>query len=306
MALDSPLGGLAGTSPVSGPGHHDRCLRVSVAEAVPVGAMRPPGRLVLDTTVDGRRLHWATSVPGGHLLRVPEVADFVLCDDATRVVVRPAPGVDPAALVLLVRGLVLAFALAVTGECVLHASAVTADDTGGAVAFAGPSGTGKSTLAAACCAEGARFVTDDLLRVGLDRTPRWVGRAAELRLRPGAPGVPPGWVHRTTPDGRLGALPPPALAPCGPLRALVLPVPVAAGPVRVRRLAAAVATTRLVGAHRIVHWVEPALLRQQLAQSAALARAVPVLEAEVPWPGPVRAGVGASLLRQVLDVAGSD
>ncbi|MRR12527.1 hypothetical protein EG835_08705, partial [bacterium] len=57
----------------------------------------------------------------------------------------------------------LPFALALRGHVVLHASAVEAG--GGAVAFVGESGIGKSTLARELGALGCRVLSDDLLRV---------------------------------------------------------------------------------------------------------------------------------------------
>ncbi|HEX6389652.1 MAG TPA: hypothetical protein VFZ89_09400, partial [Solirubrobacteraceae bacterium] len=51
--------------------------------------------------------------------------------------------------------------LAADGELVVHASAVAID--GGAVAFIGPSGSGKSSLAAACVQHGATLLADDFV-----------------------------------------------------------------------------------------------------------------------------------------------
>lgn len=62
---------------------------------------------------------------------------------------------------------VLAHALPVAavlhGYEVLHASAIASD--GGATAFAGPSGTGKTRMASRLVARGAGFLTDDVLAV---------------------------------------------------------------------------------------------------------------------------------------------
>lgn len=56
---------------------------------------------------------------------------------------------------------VLPFAAVLQGLEVLHASAVAID--GGAVAFGGHSGSGKTSLALALCRRGADFLTDDVL-----------------------------------------------------------------------------------------------------------------------------------------------
>lgn len=58
---------------------------------------------------------------------------------------------------------VLAFVLRGRGILVLHASAV--EWCGRGVAFCGPAGTGKSTAAAACVADGAALISDDVVAV---------------------------------------------------------------------------------------------------------------------------------------------
>lgn len=57
----------------------------------------------------------------------------------------------------------LPFAAVLQGYEVLHASAIASD--GGAVAFAGPSGTGKTRMAGRLVSRGAGFLTDDVLAV---------------------------------------------------------------------------------------------------------------------------------------------
>ncbi|MDA1081237.1 MAG: hypothetical protein O2973_06105 [Gemmatimonadetes bacterium] len=61
---------------------------------------------------------------------------------------------------------VLAFLLRCRRTLVLHASAVEMD--GRAVAFVGPVGAGKSTIAAACVAAGAALLSDDVLAIRLE------------------------------------------------------------------------------------------------------------------------------------------
>jgi hypothetical protein len=73
---------------------------------------------------------------------------------------------------------VLAILLHQRGELVLHGSAVTCG--GGAIAFLGVKGRGKSTLAAALYARGHRLVSDDVLVVAS-------GPDGEVMLKPGFP-----------------------------------------------------------------------------------------------------------------------
>ena len=81
---------------------------------------------------------------------------------------------------------VLAFVLRRRGVLALHASAVAFDD--GAVAFCGPSGTGKSFAAAACVAHGAALLSDDVVALGrVDRI--WVAHPGTGSIRLWADGV---------------------------------------------------------------------------------------------------------------------
>jgi len=80
-------------------------------------------------------------------------------------------------------GRVLATAMHFSGLLVLHGSAVRTRD--GVVAFLGLKGAGKSTLALALVASGARLATDDTLPIelGTDAAIVWPG-VHSVRLRP--------------------------------------------------------------------------------------------------------------------------
>ena len=95
----------------------------------------------------------------GYLLRFPDLADFEVSADGTRVQGYPAPGVSSPTVEHLYLNQVLPLALSRQGKLVLHGSAV--DIGGQGVAFLGESGRGKSTLAASFATEGTRFLTDD-------------------------------------------------------------------------------------------------------------------------------------------------
>lgn len=100
---------------------------------------------------------------GGYLLRFPALADFRVAADGATVICHPAPGTPGATTEHLYLNQVLPLALSKQGKLVFHASAVEVD--GGAIAFAGVSGRGKSTLAASFAIAGFRFLTDDGLVV---------------------------------------------------------------------------------------------------------------------------------------------
>lgn len=85
------------------------------------------------------------------------------------VVVIPAPGVDDRLIRLYIVGTVMAVLLYQRGLLVLHASVV--DIGGGAVAFLGKSGEGKSSTAAALHARGYNIIADDVAAINLGTDP---------------------------------------------------------------------------------------------------------------------------------------
>lgn len=82
---------------------------------------------------------------------------------ADRITLSPDPAAEQDSIAWLVSNLGLRLALVARGAVVFHASAALVDDV--LVSFAGPSGRGKSTLAAACYANGHVHHTDDLVPV---------------------------------------------------------------------------------------------------------------------------------------------
>jgi len=99
----------------------------------------------------------------GYLLRFPGLADFEVSADGAEVVTHPAPGTDDATIEHLYVNQLMPLAQSRQGRPSFHASAVTVP--GGAVAFLGKSGMGKSTLAASYALNEARFLTDDALLI---------------------------------------------------------------------------------------------------------------------------------------------
>jgi hypothetical protein len=97
---------------------------------------------------------------------VPDVLQAMIAADGGVAHCAPAPGGDPRAFEANVLNFVATAALTLQGEEPLHATVVRLD--GRAVGFLGDSGAGKSTLAAFLLAEGARLVTDDMLRIAYD------------------------------------------------------------------------------------------------------------------------------------------
>jgi hypothetical protein len=107
-----------------------------------------------------------------HWLRFPGLADYQVSPDGLEVVQHAAAGTDETTLEHLFLNQVLPLAQSLQGELVFHASAVALN--GGAVAFLGHSGRGKSTLAASFAASGHAFLTDDGLQLDRRDDGYWV------------------------------------------------------------------------------------------------------------------------------------
>ena len=117
--------------------------------------------------------------PGEAYLAYDEIGAF-LVREGREVIVEPDQGVEERVLRLCILGPVMALLLHQRGLLVLHASAVAIN--GGAVAFLGERGWGKSTTAAAMHARGHGLVADDV--VALD-----VGDTGNPMVRSGFPQI---------------------------------------------------------------------------------------------------------------------
>lgn len=116
---------------------------------------------------------WATAEEACHFL---EDAGAFLARGGREIIVDPASAADERVLRLSILGPALALVLHQRGRFVLHASAIAMH--GGAVAFLGGRGWGKSTLAAALYAQGHSLLADDV---------------TALTVRMGCPTVLPGF-----------------------------------------------------------------------------------------------------------------
>jgi hypothetical protein len=99
----------------------------------------------------------------GYLLRFPELVDFEVSADGREVIAHPAARTDEATVEHLYINQLVPLALSRQGQPAYHASVVTVP--GGAVAFLGKTGMGKSTLAASFALNDAAFLTDDALLI---------------------------------------------------------------------------------------------------------------------------------------------
>lgn len=94
-----------------------------------------------------------------YLVRFPERADFWIAYETSDVSCAPVPGIAAGDISNLYHHQILPLIQSRSGRLIIHASAVLID--GKSAAFAGKSGRGKSTLAAAFAQAGFPFLTDD-------------------------------------------------------------------------------------------------------------------------------------------------
>jgi hypothetical protein len=122
-------------------------------------------------TIDLTAPYPTESPRDGHFIKIEPAEAFLvnqwvgkfLIRQGREVFISPLEGVNPDNLRLHIIGIVMSFVLYQRGYHVLHGSAVEVE--GGAVAFIGESGWGKSSIAAALNAKGHRIIGDDVIPV---------------------------------------------------------------------------------------------------------------------------------------------
>ncbi len=283
--------------------HHD--VEVHWGDDLPRSPATTIGRVVAQLTLGRGCGYTHVATPDGeYVLRYEGVCDIVLEASRRTLRVHLAAGGDRRMVPLILAGNTIAFLLTLAGECPLHASAVAVD--GWAIAFAGGAGQGKSTLAALLCANGASFVTDDLLRL------RETGAAFQcfpgppyVRLRPNAAGVltslSAGAVEHTV-DARLAVRLGSAAHGTAPLLgAIVIPRPDRRRTaLELERLGRARALLALLRSARLAGLQAAQLRRAQFDGLSRVAQAVPVYEARIPWGPPFAPELAAALCESVL------
>lgn len=260
----------------------------------------PDGPIIAQAGVDGEWWYVAMEVPDGHLLRFNRCGDFVFSPDLDRIEIRRSPGAVREHLIpVLAAGTMLAFLLMLRGSTVLHASAVAVD--GEAIAFTGPSGGGKSTVAALMCRAGAALVTDDVLAIDVDGTPSCVGAAEELRLRSNAASLAADdGRSRATADNRTAFAPADTFGDALPLSAIVVPAPSReVTEVAITRVTPDAALFGLLSVPRVYGWRRERELKRDFSVLSRLVESVPVYVATIPWGPPFQPAVTESLFELI-------
>jgi hypothetical protein len=292
VELDATLDAAAGPADVE--------IRWGPATRVPSEA--PAGSLVRFRDVAGS-ITWLTLEGARYTLRTGSWCEFEFDRDLRAVEVRVPPDAEPGRASVLMPNF-LAHLLVLAGHSVIHASAV--ELSGQAVAFVGDSGRGKSTVAALCCAAGARLVSDDVLRVeaGDRGSGAWCYRGSgELRLRAKAAALAhsiDGAATRETSDGRWAVRPPATAAERLPMGAVVTPFcEHEKEELRVVRVRGLKAVLELIQNPRTVGWVSQEPARRDLHVLTQLADQVPIYRAHLPWGPPFQPDLGARLLAEL-------
>jgi hypothetical protein len=111
---------------------------------------------------DGQEIMSCARKGENYLLNILGLAQFVLLFDEQRIEAYPQAACTENTLAHLLQDQVIPRVICHGGRLVMHASAVELKD-GRTVAFTGPSGRGKSTLASAFFQAGHRLLSDDCL-----------------------------------------------------------------------------------------------------------------------------------------------
>ena len=293
------------------PGGAEPDYRVGIGPEIECPPGPPPGT-ILGGFGDDSFGYWVTEdpdAPGRWTIRYAGICQAALDREGRTLTVHGAVGGEPGMVPVFLEGSLLAHVLAAEGLLALHASAI--EWGGAALAIVGPSGWGKSTLAALFCAAGARLVADDALRVDVDG-PAATCYPGSRRLRLRAASAPLGHsieeaALSETVDGRTAVRPAAVVDEPLALRAALIPQPSReAERLEVERLGPTEAVRELLSYPRLTRWQTPEQIGRLFRLTADVAAVVPVYRALVPWGPPFQPGLAEEIFASVgLDAARS-
>lgn len=120
---------------------------------------------ISENNSDGEIWYSVGRIDDAYFLRFEKSGDFIIHPNSNSIECRPNPGVDDDTLMHLLLNQVLPRLLVQQGNTILHAGAVALAENSHAIAFVGPTGSGKSTLSTLFSKYGASLMTDDCLRI---------------------------------------------------------------------------------------------------------------------------------------------
>lgn len=261
----------------------------------------PAGQILANLVMGDGRGYTLTDTGIGYVLSFHQTCEFWIDYNLRSVRVYLFADVHPDMAALFVVGNVIAWLLTLAGECVLHASAVEMGNS--ALAFAGGSGMGKSTLAALLCANGARFITDDLLRLQPDgKDFRCFSGTGQIRLRKGAAALAETFsatAHGMHPDGRI-AVKMDGNQSMVPLGAIVIPHPSRHGKeLKLQRLTRSMSLLYLMAFPRTQGLQQGKHLQCRIDSFGRIVASIPIFKAEIPWGLPFPPDLAYSLAREM-------
>jgi hypothetical protein len=135
---------------------------VRIKNASPrISLSSPPSWFMNWTLPGGEKWLSCAKTDEGYLLRFNELADLTIDRIGSEIVCMPKPGIPEDTIQHLLLDQVIPLVINLRGGEALHASAILTSH--GVVAFAGPAGSGKSTITGSLMKMGYPFVSDDCL-----------------------------------------------------------------------------------------------------------------------------------------------
>lgn len=276
--------------------------RVWIAWGAAKDLCAEPGKVLARFTLGDRTAYVLSQCGSGYQLEFPGRAVLRFSQDLRQVKVVPDASTPQAWISHLLVGTVPTTVLTLSGEWVLHASAVAL--SGSAVAFAGRMAAGKTTLALVLAQLGARWITDDLLRLHFGESgPQCVPGPGWARMRQDLLQVlplPPEWSQKPGPEGRtLVQLP--GVSGTPQLRLLLFPeaTPKVSSPV-LEELPVDQAFRRVFEGVKLQALLAPPFVQQRMDFAARVVRLVPVYRLLVPWGLPALLRTAQNLWQQLM------